>query len=100
MSDTAPCSNVSGRVAPVVDRNRCEGKDACVQVCPFDVFEIGTLDRDARRALSLIGRLKALAHGHRQAFVVRPEACHACRLCVEACPENALALRPLEAAGG
>lgn len=99
MSDTAPCTDMSGRVAPVVDRNCCEGKDACVQVCPFDVFEIGTLDRDARRALSLIGRLKALAHGHRQAFVVRPEDCHACRLCVDACPENALALRPLEAAG-
>ena len=42
--------------------------------------------------MSLRGRLKALVHGSRQAFVARPEACHACGLCVAACPERAITL--------
>jgi NAD-dependent dihydropyrimidine dehydrogenase PreA subunit len=40
----------------------------------------------------LLGRLKALAHGGKQAFAVSAEACHACGLCVKACPENAIRL--------
>ena len=91
------CSDVSGRVAPVVDRNRCEGKADCVRVCPFTVFEIGALSKQQRGALSVVGRLKAWVHGGRQAFVVDPLACHACRLCIDACPENALTLAPIPA---
>jgi len=82
------------RLAPVVDRNRCEAKAGCVQVCPYGVFEIRPLSAADRRSLSWLGRLKAWAHGNRQAFVARPEACHACRLCIEACPEEALSLAP------
>jgi NAD-dependent dihydropyrimidine dehydrogenase PreA subunit len=81
-------------VAPEVDRNRCEGKQDCVSVCPYDVFEMATLSVEDRRGLSLIGRIKAFAHGNRQAFVVRPDDCHACRLCIDACPEKALTLAP------
>jgi NAD-dependent dihydropyrimidine dehydrogenase PreA subunit len=86
------CRGTVGKVAPVVDRNRCEGKADCVAVCPYDVFEMGTLGADERSSLSLRGRLKAWAHGNRQAYVVKPDACHACNLCVEACPEQALRL--------
>ncbi len=82
-------------VAPVVDRNRCEGKEDCVHVCPYDVFEIRTLAPADRAAFSWLGKLKALAHGNRQAYVVKPRDCHACQLCVEACPEQALKLAPL-----
>jgi NAD-dependent dihydropyrimidine dehydrogenase PreA subunit len=89
------CSNISGRVAPVVDRNRCEGKADCVRVCPFEVFEIAKLTAAERSGLSLVGKLKAWVHGGKQAFVVRPDACHACKLCVEFCPENAIKLQPL-----
>lgn len=89
------CSDVSGRVAPVVDRNRCEGKADCVRVCPFAVFQIGTLSKQQRGALSVVGRLKAWTHGGQQAFVVDALACHACRLCVDACPEHALTLAPI-----
>ncbi|MEQ1507321.1 MAG: ferredoxin family protein [Myxococcota bacterium] len=84
-----------GRVVPVIDRNRCEGKEDCVRVCPYAVFEIRVLDRDQRRALSFVGRLKAWAHGNRQAFAVRADQCHACGLCVTACPERAIGLRPV-----
>ena len=93
-----PCSDVSGRVAPVVDRERCEGKADCVRVCPFGVFEILTLTREQRAQLSLFGRLKAWAHDGQQAFAVKPLDCHACQLCGRSCPEHALHLAPIASA--
>jgi NAD-dependent dihydropyrimidine dehydrogenase PreA subunit len=94
-ASASECKGEPGRVAPVVDRNRCEGKEDCVRVCPYGVFEIQVLGREERASLSLLGRLKAWAHGNRQAFVVRGAECHACQLCIEACPEDALKLAPL-----
>jgi 4Fe-4S ferredoxin len=91
------CRGEPGKVAPVVDRNRCEGKEDCVRVCPCHVFEVRVLDPADRASLSLIGRLKAWAHGNRQAYVVQPQDCHACQLCIEACPESALHLEPVRA---
>jgi NAD-dependent dihydropyrimidine dehydrogenase PreA subunit len=82
-----------GLLAPVIDRNRCEGKEDCVRICPYDVFEIGTLPSEERAKLSLKGRLKAFVHGNKQAFAVRAADCHGCGLCVEACPEKAITLR-------
>jgi NAD-dependent dihydropyrimidine dehydrogenase PreA subunit len=89
------CKGEAGRVAPVVDRNKCEGKADCLRVCPYGVFELAVLAPDQRRELSLLGRLKGWAHGYKQAFVVKPGDCHACNLCVDACPEDALKLAPL-----
>lgn len=86
------CRGNPGKVAPVIDRNRCEGKEDCAIVCPYDVFEIGTLSPEDRASLSLVGKLKAWANGNRQAFVMKPLECHACNLCVDACPEDALVL--------
>ena len=94
MSSSESCSDLSGRVAPVVDRNRCEGKEDCVAVCPYNVFEIGTLSKVDRSSLSMLGKIKAWAHANKQVFVVNPGACHACKLCINACPEHALTLRP------
>jgi NAD-dependent dihydropyrimidine dehydrogenase PreA subunit len=91
------CRGEPGRVAPVVHRNRCEGKEDCLRVCPYDVFEMRTLAPEDRAGLSFLGRLKAFAHGNRQAYVVRPADCHACQLCIDACPERALQLAPLRA---
>lgn len=93
MSDS--CPGQPGKAAPVVDRNRCEAKADCVRVCPYDVFEIRPLSAPDRAALSWLGRLKAWAHGNEQAYVVRPSDCHACQLCIEACPEQALRLAPI-----
>lgn len=90
------CQDLQGRVAPVVNRNRCEGKAECARLCPYGVFEIRVLAPEDRAALSLRGRLKAWAHGWKQAYVVNPAGCHACRLCVQFCPEQALALQPYE----
>lgn len=87
------CDETAGRLQPVIDRNRCEAKAQCVQVCPYQVFELRTLSEADKAAMSFRGRLKARLHGNRQAFAVRAEACHACGLCVAACPEDAIRLR-------
>jgi len=87
-----PDCKEQGLLAPVIDRNRCEGKEDCVRVCPYDVFEIGTLTAEQRAGLSFKGRVKAWAHGGKQAFAVRAADCHGCGKCVEACPEKAIKL--------
>jgi NAD-dependent dihydropyrimidine dehydrogenase PreA subunit len=95
VNSAAGCREHAGKVAPFVDRNRCEGKEDCVRVCPYGVFEIRTLATEERASLSLLGKLKAWGHNWKQSHVVNPGNCHACRLCIEACPEKALELRPL-----
>jgi len=92
VSERDACAGIPGRFAPVVDRNRCEAKADCVRVCPYGVFEISRLSQQDKAGMSLLGRLKSAAHKNRQAFVVNPDACHACNLCVEACPEQAITL--------
>lgn len=78
---------------PAIDRNRCEGKAACVQVCPFDVFILATLPPEQRKGLSWRGKIKGFAHRWQQAFPVNARACHNCGYCVAACPEQAITLQ-------
>jgi 4Fe-4S ferredoxin len=94
-STPSECTSKSpaGLALPIIDRNRCEGKEDCVVVCPYDVFEVRKLTDQEREGMSLRGSLKSWAHGHRQAVVVKPMDCHACGLCVKACPEEAITLR-------
>jgi NAD-dependent dihydropyrimidine dehydrogenase PreA subunit len=87
------CKQAPGAFAPVIDRNRCEGKGDCVRVCPVSVFRVETLPAEQRQGLSLRGRLKGWAHRWQQAVAVNAAACEACGLCVQACPEKALTLR-------
>ncbi len=86
------CKAGPGVYAPAVDRRRCEGKSECVAVCPYDVFEVRRIDEAEYRALPLLPRLKVWAHGKKTAYAVRADACHACGLCVAACPEKAITL--------
>ncbi|MGQ0578471.1 MAG: 4Fe-4S dicluster domain-containing protein [Betaproteobacteria bacterium] len=88
----AQCAQEPGIFRPVIDRNRCEGKEDCVAVCPYQVFSIGTVAPEQRRGLTLIGKLKGYAHKWRQSFALNADACHACGLCVAACPEQAIRL--------
>jgi 4Fe-4S ferredoxin len=82
----------AGRLVPLIDRNRCEAKGDCVRVCPYNVFELAALSGEQRAALSFKGRIKAFVHGNQQAFALRAADCHACGLCVTACPEKAIKL--------
>lgn len=91
-----PDGSPAGKRLPRIDRNRCEGKAECVRVCPYDVFELRPLAAPDRAALSLRGRLKALVHGGRQAYLARPDDCRNCGLCVQSCPEQAIVLRAAE----
>ncbi len=90
------CRSPAARWAPAIDRNKCEGKSDCVDVCPYSVFELGTLSDVEFDALTTLGRLKARRHERRTSRTPRAEACRACGLCVVACPEDAitLVLRP------
>jgi len=89
----ASCSEEAGNLYPVIDRNRCEAKEDCVRVCPYGVFEIRVLSPEERASLSLVGKMKAFFHGNKQAFALHADLCHACGLCVQACPEKAIKLR-------
>ena len=86
------CRNQPGEFIPAIDRNRCEGKEDCVAICPYDVFVMQKLSQTEKSEMPFLSRFKARVHGNWQAFAVRPEACHACGLCVKACPEHAIRL--------
>ena len=89
---TDGCDDAPGRVRPVIDRNRCGAKAACVEACPYQVFAVRRLTPDERAGVGLRGSLKLIIHRGRQAVTPRLDACHACGRCVEACPEDAIRL--------
>jgi len=81
-----------GLLRPQIDRNRCEGKGDCVRVCPHDVFEVRRIEPADRATLTLLGKLKSLAHRGKTAYTPRAADCAACGQCVTACPEEAITL--------
>ncbi len=86
------CRFDPGSMIPVIDPMRCEAKGPCVPICPYDVLAIRTVPPEEKAALSMLGRFKLFVHGGQQAFVVDPNACRGCGLCVKACPEKAITL--------
>jgi NAD-dependent dihydropyrimidine dehydrogenase PreA subunit len=88
------CKADPGSWMPVVNRAACEGKRDCVEVCPYDVFEVRRIDASDFSPLSFIDKLKSRVHGMQTAYTPRADACQACGLCVVACPEGAIELVP------
>ena len=88
----AQCGDDAGVFRPAVDIRRCEGKAECVVVCPYGVFEVVRMSDETFDGVPLLAKLKLLAHGRKTAATPRVDACHACGLCVEACPERAITL--------
>lgn len=86
-----------GIVVPRIDIARCGAEAYCVRVCPRGVLEIGAPDDDELRSLSLVGRIKRRVRGRPVARLADAEACHACGLCVSACPHGAISLRKVSA---
>jgi NAD-dependent dihydropyrimidine dehydrogenase PreA subunit len=86
------CGAEPSSYRPIVNRNRCEGKSDCTQVCPYGVFEVRTIEPEDFARLSFIGRMKSRAHGRQSAYTPNADRCQACGLCVVACPEHAITL--------
>lgn len=89
--DLSNCSDTSEKRMPIVDFNRCGGKEDCVAVCPYGVFQMQTISKDQKAILNLKGRIKTFFF-KKKAYVVQPDQCHSCGLCVQACPEKAIKL--------
>ena len=96
-SPDAACKAEAGSFRPAVDARRCEGKAACVSVCPYNVFAVGRMSDETFNAMPFLVKLKLWAHGRQTAYTPRADACHACGLCVAACPEGAIRLVRLSA---
>lgn len=90
---TESCNQPAGVVRPVVDPARCEGKAACVAVCPMSVFEIVRIPADTYKVLPIRAKFKIWAHGMMTAATPNAAACQGCGLCVPACPERAIRLQ-------
>ena len=88
----ANCAAEPGTYRVTVDRNQCEGKADCVDVCPYSVFEVRRIEDADYAKLSLFGKLKSRAHGRKTAYTPRLADCQACGMCVVACQEHALGL--------
>ncbi len=91
MSDQ-DCKHPPGIFTPIVDFSRCEAKGPCVEVCPYDVFEIRKIEPSDYAALGILSKVKNRVHGSRIAYTPNAVQCRACGLCVEACPEHAVKL--------
>lgn len=93
MAAATDCVFVPGTMQPVINRERCENKGACVTVCPYDVFVVRDVEEEDKRALSALGRIKLWVHGSKQAYADFADRCQGCGLCLSACPESAISLR-------
>jgi NAD-dependent dihydropyrimidine dehydrogenase PreA subunit len=90
------CRAEPASYVPVVDHGRCEGKSDCVDVCPYGVFQVRSIEDADYEALSFFGKLKSRAHGRKTAYTTGASRCQACGLCVVACPEEAILLKTTE----
>ncbi len=90
--DISNCADVSEKLMPVVNLNNCGGKKDCVAVCPYDVFEMQPVTKKDQAKLNLKGKIKTFFF-KQKAYVIHPNQCHACGLCVKACPEKAIQLK-------
>jgi NAD-dependent dihydropyrimidine dehydrogenase PreA subunit len=87
------CRAKPGKFVPVINQSKCEGKRDCVEVCPYNVFEVRKIDEDDFQKLSFFAKMKSRAHGKMTAYTPRADLCQACGLCVVACPEKAITLK-------
>lgn len=85
------CKEDAGKVFPIVNFNDCGGKEDCVEICPYNVFEMRPIMKDDKIKLNFKGQIKTFFI-KQKAYVINPEQCHSCGLCLQACPEKAIKL--------
>ena len=81
---------LTGAHLPIVNRNACEGKCDCVEVCPHEFSRCGA----SRMKIPFRGKLKSHVRGQLSAYISQANLCQACGLCVAACPERAISSIP------
>ncbi|MBY0572334.1 MAG: ferredoxin family protein, partial [Undibacterium sp.] len=86
------CKQAPGKIVPLIDLNRCEGKGPCVSACPYEVLLVKVSSKEQRTGLSIKGKIKGFVHGWKYANVIHPDLCQACGECVKVCPEQAITL--------
>lgn len=86
------CKYGPGIMVPLINKSKCEAKDKCTAVCPYNVFELRNLTSEDKVGLSFFVKFKIKAHGDKQAFATNSKDCHACSDCIKACPEHAITL--------
>ena len=91
-TDRVFCKQEAGKLKPAINLSKCEGKMDCIRVCPYNVFEKQVITDIQYKELSFTGKIKTFFHGREKVVAARPDACHACGLCVTACPEKAIKL--------
>lgn len=91
MKDDA-CKQPPGKIVPVVDFSRCEAKGPCVEVCPYNVFEIRKIEPADYANLRIFSKFRNWVHGGKVSYTPNADQCRACGLCVKACPEHAIRL--------
>jgi NAD-dependent dihydropyrimidine dehydrogenase PreA subunit len=91
ISNSSICSDIAKKLMPIVNFNSCGCKEDCVAVCPYNVFEVRPISKKDKATLNLKGQIKTFFYPGK-AYVINPEQCHACGLCVQACPEKAIKL--------
>ncbi|MEM7375330.1 MAG: ferredoxin family protein [Bacteroidota bacterium] len=85
------CDEEGGKLIPVINLNSCGGETDCVPACPYDVLEMRPISPDDKSSLNLKGKIKTFFN-KQKAYIVDPERCHACGICVQVCPERAIKL--------
>lgn len=89
--DITNCSNDTAKLMPVVNFNNCGGKEDCVEACPYDVFEMRPISEEDKATLNFKGKIKTFFF-NQKAYVINPDQCHACGLCIQVCSEKAVKL--------
>lgn len=75
-----------------INPNSCDGCGACVEVCKKSVLELRDITDQEHKALHFMGKFKVRIKGREKSFVVQPENCVSCGLCVKHCHERAIRL--------
>jgi NAD-dependent dihydropyrimidine dehydrogenase PreA subunit len=89
-------SPVLWNARPVVNLNRCQAEGVCSHVCTKNVFQIKEITIEQYHQLSFLGKLKTIFNDNRKSFVMHPENCIKCGLCVDSCPEGAIQFKVLD----
>lgn len=81
-ADTEARGGVLYPFVPEMDAVRCNGCDACVQLCPHQALQLEKAD-----------------DGQALAYQIQADHCTGCGVCEDACDQNAIKIRPMALVG-